>query len=502
MSAGDLLGQRRAGILLHITSLPGSLDFADMGAEAYRFIDFLATSGITVWQILPLGPTGLDLSPYQCFSAHAGNPQLISLEWLQKRGWLSHQDGDEPEPGDSWNFRLRSLQKAYDRFSSNAGNNEKQRFESFIEDHDYWLRNYALYTVLRENYEMKSWVEWPDQFRNRDPAALSVFSEKNRDMLTSIKFQQFAFFEQWLQLRDYANQHGVRVLGDMPIFVAHDSADVWAHPEYFELDEMGHAKFVAGTPPDYFSETGQRWGNPQYRWNRIETDNFSWWLDRFRTQASLFDGVRIDHFRGLSAYWQIPAEDTTAENGRWVKAPGDKLLQSLTRSFPQVSMIAEDLGTITTDVIALRDKYKLPGMNVLQFAFDGSPDNPYLPKNHKKHSVVYTGTHDNDTSLSWFQSQSKDSQRYILEQLITNGEQMPWSMVNTAFSSISQLAVILMQDILGLGAGHRMNLPGTIEGNWRWRFSWDELDSNLPKKLAGLLERADRMSDVIALDDN
>ena len=487
LNSCPLFSKRRAGVLCHVTSLPNNLDYGDLGEDAYKFIDFLASCGFTVWQVLPLGPTHPDLCPYQSLSAHAGNPQLINLEWLLEKGWLSKNQLHE-KINITWTHRIRCLQHAYLQFKKNASNHETLKFNTFIERHNYWLDKYAIYMVLHDKFSEQSWTAWPKAYRVCEPNKFESFCKTNESEIEAIKFQQFIFFSQWKELKQYANEKGILIIGDMPIFVAHDSVDVWANREFFALDSKGHAKFVAGVPPDFFSKTGQRWGNPHYQWQQLEKDGFSWWIDRIRTQAELYDAVRIDHFRGLVKYWEIPANEKTAIKGKWVTAPGEKLLQVLTQNYPNLCLIAEDLGTITTDVLELRDEFALPGMNILQFAFDGSSDNPYLPQNHQKNSLVYTATHDNDTTLSWYESLSTETKKYVRHCINHESEHMPWPMIKTTLDSIANLAMFPMQDLLGLGKGNRMNAPGTIEGNWQWRFDWCQIDTDLIEKLSNLLK--------------
>lgn len=494
MSLYPLISRRRAGVLCHLTSLPDNLDHGDIGINAYKFVDFLSSSGFTVWQILPLGPTHPDLCPYQSLSIHAGNPRLINLKWLCDKGWLSIDELHENHKT-ALAHRLQCTQRAYIRFKTDANNHEKLKFQSFIKKNNYWLKKYALYMALREKFEDQSWITWPKPYRDCKSTALLAFNRKNQSSINAIQFQQYIFFTQWAELKQYANDNGVLMIGDMPLFMAHDSAEVWANRKYFALDDTGQPTFVAGVPPDYFSQTGQRWGNPHYQWQKLEEDGFSWWIDRIRTQCELYDAIRIDHFRGLVKYWEIPASETTAENGRWVATPGRHLLQVLTQRFPNLCLIAEDLGTITPDVLELRNEFALPGMNVLQFAFDGSQENPYLPQNHKQNSLVYTATHDNDTTLGWYESLSAETQQYVKKCINYETEHMPWPMIHAALDSVANLAILPMQDLLGLGKEYRMNTPGTIEGNWRWHFKWNQIDEHLPTKLADLLKKYKR-SDV------
>jgi 4-alpha-glucanotransferase len=477
----DGLDRRRAGILLHLTSLPGSGPCGSLGPDAYHFVDFLAGCGMSVWQMLPVGPPQSDGSPYQTSSAHAGSPQLIALEPLLERGWLEEPPGEHTQIA-----KLGALRRSWEGFRKKAAETDCRALAEFTEENAYWLDAYALFRALRE--ERKScWWEWPESLRRRDEDALEQAGQRLGEDLAYIRYEQFLFFTQWRALREYANRVGVRLFGDMPIFVAHDSAEVWANPRDFDLREDGSLRVVAGVPPDYFSATGQRWGNPLYRWDQMQADGFRFWLDRIRTQMRLFDLVRIDHFRGFQAFWEIPAEEVLAVNGRWVKALGDELFERLHQRFGALPLIAEDLGIITDEVEALRKKYRLPGMKVLQFAFSGEPSNPYLPFHHDRDSVVYTGTHDNDTTLGWYLSLDEGGRDYVDAYLGHPSEDMPWPLIRCALGSRSHLAIVPMQDVLGLDGGHRMNLPGTTEDNWRWRFSWEHLEPQLSERVRRLV---------------
>jgi 4-alpha-glucanotransferase len=476
-----VLEQRRAGILLHPTSLPGSVGNGDLGADAHRFVDFLAQAGFSVWQMLPLGPTHHDGSPYHALSLHAGNPILISLDRLVEWGWL---EADKPDSTvNAITYRLDRLTQAHTTFMQRASESEIQDFEKFINAQTHWLEDYALYRVLRREYSGQAWFQWPAPLRDREPEALAAVRMRLIDEIAHVYFEQFVFERQWQALRACAAEHNVLLFGDMPIFVAHDSVDVWMQREYFRLDDSGQPTVVAGVPPDYFSAQGQRWGNPLYRWKRMQTDGFRWWIARMTTEFRRFDLLRVDHFRGFEACWEIPAADDTAVNGRWVKAVGEALFEVLLSHFGTLPLVAEDLGMITPEVYALRDKFELPGMEILQFAFDSDADNPYLPHNHCKRSVVYTGTHDNDTTLAWFENLPAERQLRVVEYLGYPHEPMPWPLVRAALASVSQLAIVPMQDILALGRGQRMNTPGTTEGNWSWRFGWEQLPPDLPERL-------------------
>lgn len=484
-----LYEQRRGGVLLHPTSLPGPLPRGQICHDAYRFIDFLQHAGMTVWQMLPLGPTHADGSPYLALSAHAGNPELISLDWLQDRKLLS-----STEQVTDFVQHRQQLEQAWRQFNKHKPRELFAAYEEFVAHQAHWLDDYSLFMAIRESQQHRAWTEWPAPLRNRESAAL----QKTRtDLKAGINFHcfcQFIVARQWQALKQYADKHDVLLLGDMPIYVSLDSADVWAQRELFTLTPGGHPQQVAGVPPDYFSETGQLWGNPLYRWDVMRQDNFLWWRQRMQTQLALFDVVRIDHFRGLRAFWAVPASAETAMEGHWVEAPGDELLGVLHQSFPDLPLVAEDLGMITEDVHTLRKKFGLPGMRILQFAFDGDPNNPYLPHHHEFKSLVYTGTHDNDTTLSWYRHLDPATREYVLEYLnLDNDADMPWPMIRSALASVCCLAIVPMQDILELGGEHRMNAPGTTEGNWQWRFDWEQLPADLTQQLRHLLHLYGRL---------
>ncbi|MCG2634628.1 MAG: 4-alpha-glucanotransferase [Gammaproteobacteria bacterium] len=478
------LESRQAGVLLHPTSLPGPFDSGDLGHDAYRFVEFLQHAGFQAWQTLPLGPVHADRSPYQTLSAHAGNPLLISLHWLLDQGWLARLPAPAGPVNDA--VRFKALKQARIGFEQLASAEWQRRYAGFVASVGDWLEDYALFIAIRNHRHGEFWVEWPTPLRERDLAALRQARTELADAVEQVRFEQFLFHTQWQELKQYAADHGVELIGDMPIFVAHDSADVWTRPKLFALQPDGHAESVAGVPPDYFSATGQRWGNPHYNWPAMEKERFQWWLRRMESQLGLFNWVRIDHFRGFESYWSIPAESETAINGVWALAPGEKLLRRLKRSFPVLPLIAEDLGIITPEVEALRDKFDLPGMKILQFAFDSDADNPYLPHNHLPNCVVYTGTHDNNTTLGWYQSLRSDQQQRVLTYLGHPGETMPWPLIRAALASVANLVIVPMQDLLALDGNHRMNVPGTTEDNWLWRFDWSQQPAGLDKQLAEL----------------
>lgn len=484
----NLLDQRRAGILLHITSLPGKYEQGDMGKEAYHFIDFLKNTGVSVWQTLPLGIPHGDRSPYQCLSAHAGNPDLISLDWLIDKGWLT--ESDIPSKKDipyDFAYRHACIRACFLHFQKCADRRDIDEFSQFCTDKAWWLDDFALFMALKKEFDQIAWSAWPAHFKNREQAALEEVRSLLQHDIEETKFEQFIFFKQWQKLKQYAHMQGVALFGDIPIFVSYDSADVWAQRQNFKLDASGAMPVVAGVPPDYFSETGQRWGNPHFNWDYLQQTGFRWWIDRIRTQLEMFDIIRIDHFRGLEAAWEIPASEDTAINGQWVKAPGGALLAQIKREFGSIPLVAEDLGIITPEVEVLRDKFNLPGMKILQFAFGGGTDNPYLPFNYPVNCVVYTGTHDNDTTLGWYNSLSEEQKYYVQEYLCSPQISMPHTLIHAALSSVANLAVIPMQDILKLDSEHRMNIPGTIEGNWKWRFQWNQLTEDMVQELAHMV---------------
>lgn len=480
--------RRRSGVLLHPTSLPGKWERGDLGPEAYRFVEFLAAAGQTVWQALPLGPPHADLSPYQCLSVHAGNPELISPELLVAEGWLTHDDLDRLAGDGENGFRERLIACAYNGFVNHASDHDRAQYEAFKQRHGYWLEDFALYRTLRRRHGGAPWNQWPVPQRDRHAQALERVRREDGDHLGQVCFEQYVFFLQWADLKSYANARDILLFGDLPIFVAYDSADVWAQRQYFKLNGEGRPEVIAGVPPDYFSATGQRWGNPHYHWEQLQADGFRWWIERIASQLELFDIIRIDHFRGFEACWEIPIDESTAINGRWVKVPGDELFKALQGRFGVLPLVAEDLGLITAEVTRLREEYGLPGMKILQFAFDSDAANPYLPHNHESNSVVYTGTHDNDTTMGWYGKLTPDQAAYVDEYLGSPGEAMPWSLIRCALASVAHLAVVPMQDILALGSEHRMNTPGTEQGNWMWRFTWDQVGEELPGRLARLTE--------------
>lgn len=483
-----LFDQRRSGVLLHLTSLPGDLGSGDLSHNAYRFVEFLASAGMSVWQVLPVGPTHADRSPYLSLSANAGNPMLISLDWLVDRGWLDSY-GRPPSLAECERHRHERLAAAHRGFVQKADADWHLRFHAYCDARADWLADYALFMALREEHEGAHWVDWPAPLRDRKPAALAAARTRLATSIERECFQQFVFSSQWAELRAYARQHGIHLFGDLPLFVAHNSADVWARRELFAVNAQGGLEKIAGVPPDYYAVDGQIWGNPLYRWPAHANENFAWWVQRLRTQLALFDVVRVDHFRGLDAHWELPAGAKTAREGHWVASPGAALLAALQAQMHPLPLVAEDLGEITESVHRLRQDFGLPGMRVLQFGFDGSAGNVHLPHNYEPATVVYPGTHDNPTSLEWHQGLDVATRALVQSYFGHHEGAMPWPLIESALASVARLALIPMQDLLGLGAGERMNTPGTAENNWNWRFGWHQLSSDLAPRLRMLNQR-------------
>ena len=495
--------QRASGILLHPTALPGTFCIGDLGKEAFGFIDFLVRAGQSVWQILPLGPTGYGHSPYNALSAFAGNPVLIDLQQLVECGDL---DGSRLEAvtrqSDQMNFdqvhTLKStlLQEAGRQFFNKTTAARGQAFDTFCREQSDWLEEFSLFMALRKAFPGQAWPEWPQGLRRRSPEALNEWQQKLAESCRLYRYQQFVFTEQWQKLKAYANRNGIRIFGDIPIFVAYDSADVWANQQLFQLDDQGQATAIAGVPPDYFSKTGQRWGNPLYRWDRLAAENFLWWLKRFEHQLQNSDMLRIDHFRGFQAYWSISPNEVTAVNGHWEEVPGRKLFEKLREQRAVLPIIAEDLGVITPEVEQLRDDFGFPGMKILQFAFDSGPDNPYLPENLTENCVVYTGTHDNDTTLGWWRSLTKVQKDRVRDYLGTRRPEIPWQLIRLAMASAADLCIIPCQDILSLGKEARFNTPGHATGNWEWQIKSGELTDELADRVRSLTEKHHRLIEL------
>ncbi|MDT8442049.1 MAG: 4-alpha-glucanotransferase [Desulfuromonadales bacterium] len=504
------LARRRSGVLLHPTALPGPGGIGSFGREALNFIDFLAAAGQSVWQMLPLGPTGYGDSPYNALSAFAGNPLLIDSEQLVTAGALADATAtvSSTASGKVDYARVRQekeplLQNAASRFFSIPTDAPPQHdFARFCREQNDWLDDYTLFMAIRQQQEQKPWWQWPRPLRRRDKSALDRFRAEYPVEIRTRQYEQFIFNEQWSALRGYAHQHGVLLFGDLPIFVARDSADVWAHQRLFQLDAAGEPTAVAGVPPDYFSATGQLWGNPLYRWEEHVASDFAWWRQRFRHQLQLFDLVRVDHFRGFQACWSVPAGDATAERGHWEEVPGEQLFRWLHEDGPDLPIVAEDLGVITPEVEQLRDTFGFPGMKILQFAFDSDSRNPYLPHNHRRNAVVYTGTHDNDTTCGWWQSCDDTLRDRVRRYLHREQPDLPWDLIRLAMASVARLCVIPCQDLLALDAAARFNRPGMATGNWSWRLTGAELDPPLAEHLRELTCRYNRLDDPSGRKDS
>ena len=504
---------RESGVLLHPTSLPGRYGIGELGPAAYKFADALQEMGQHLWQMLPLGPTGYGDSPYQSFSTFAGNKMLISFDQLIKDGLLSEArlsafpnfPVDTVDFGPVITIRTAILRTVCRSFERRATPEMYQAFEAFCAKNADWLDDYALFSALKTAHDLKPWPTWEPELVHREPMAMHAAQRQFKTAIRHEKICQFLFFDQWKRLVNYCHARQIKIVGDIPIFVAHDSADVWARPELFFLDDRGNPTVVAGVPPDYFSSTGQLWGNPLYRWDAHQQTDYAWWVARLRKIFEMVDIVRIDHFRGFEAYWEIPGHETTAIHGKWVKGPNADLFEALNRQLGRLPIIAEDLGVITPEVERLRDQFEFPGMRILQFAF-GNDDKAeaYRPESYPPNCVVYTGTHDNDTTVGWFRSEPgngstrsreeiEKERRSVLNYVKTDGHEIQWDMIGVAMTSKANTAVVPMQDLLGLGTIARMNVPGTTGGNWRWRFTWDMLTPEIKQRMRRLATETGRM---------
>ena len=489
-----MLDSRASGVLLHPTSLPSRFGIGDLGKTAYQFIDFLADSDQQLWQILPIGPTGFGNSPYLSYSALAGNPLLISPESLEKEGWLKAEELENlPKfPLDRVDFdrviatKVPLLKLASDRFKIQASTKQLDEFQLFCDRHNDWLNDYALFMAIKEANNDSAWYQWDKAIASRQPKAMAQWSSRLQDEIFFHQFVQYQFFSQWTKLKKYANRKGISIFGDIPIYVAHDSVDVWAHREIFYLDKKtGEAALMAGVPPDYFSATGQLWGNPVYNWEELEKTNFHWWIRRVEGILEYVDIIRIDHFRGFQAFWAVPQGEKTAIKGKWLEAPGEKFFQLLKQDLGQLPIVAEDLGVITPEVEALRDKFSFPGMKVLHFAFDSDRANGFLPFNFtNRNCIVYSGTHDNDTTVGWFYQRSPEAQARVVDYLGCLCEDgIHWALIRLAMSSVANISVFPFQDILGLGSDAKMNTPSQPEGNWEWRCRQEAFNQELSGRL-------------------
>jgi 4-alpha-glucanotransferase len=500
-----MASSRTSGILLHPTSLPGHYGIGDLGPEAYRFVDFLETTGQQLWQVLPLGPTGHGNSPYLCFSSMAGNPVLISLEQLRDRNLIDQADLDNlPDfPADYVDFdqvvpaKMKLLEKAAENFHAHASEEDRHSYAQFCEKAAFWLDDYAFFMALKKAHNGAGWSEWDAAIARREPEAMQMWQDKLAVEIAHFKYKQFEFHRQWASLKQYANERGIEIIGDIPIYVAHDSVDVWAYPENFMIDpETLLPSEMAGVPPDYFSATGQLWGNPTYNWAKLEETGFHWWLMRIRAILDYVDWIRIDHFRGFQAYWAVAQGETTAMNGQWIEAPGEQLFNKVKEELGTLPILAEDLGLITPEVLELRDQFGFPGMKILQFAFGSDSKNLYLPFNYPRNCIVYTGTHDNDTTVGWFNQLGEHERNRVLMFLgCLSPAGIHWDLIRVAMMSIADRTIIPMQDLFGLGSEYRMNTPGQAEGNWSWRYRSEVINEDVCHQLRELTRFSDRAPD-------
>lgn len=502
--------ERSAGILLHPTSLPGQFGIGDLGRDAFKFVDFLAESGQTLWQILPLNPTGYGDSPYQALSAFAGNPLLISPEKLIEENLLPTSaienlpsfDHHSVDFGRVINFKFSLFKKTFEKFRSSSDNELTTSFEKFCDDEQSWLNDFSLFMAVKNHFNGKLWTKWEENISKKKKAAVEKYSRKLANEILYHKFVQFIFHKQWFELKEYASRKNIKIIGDIPIFVAFDSSDVWANRELFEIDEYGNPIFIAGVPPDYFSATGQRWGNPHYKWEVMEQDDYKWWRERIQSLLKMTDIIRIDHFRGFYNYWKIPGDAPTAEKGEWVLGPGEKFFSVLEKYFEKLPIIAEDLGILVPGVYELRDKFNFPGMKILQFAFGSEGEKKFLPHRYPKNCMVYTGSHDNDTTLGWWnsiQNDGKDTKEFFLKYTNSNGTDACWDLIKLAYSSVADIVIIPMQDFLRFDTNSRMNFPGKENHNWQWRFSWDQIYDGLSTQIIDLTQLYERP--VVKIDN-
>jgi 4-alpha-glucanotransferase len=486
--------ERSSGILLHPTSLPGKYGIGTLGKEAFRFIDFLEKSKQKLWQILPLGPTGFADTPYQCFSSAAGNPLLIDLDILVRENLLDKKDlasmasfgNGLVDFGKVIRKKYPLLKKALKAFRKHAEKEQKKDFREFTVNNKKWLEDYSLFMSLKEHFKQKPWYQWEKPLKMKIEAALKPFRTLLKDRIEFHKFIQYLFFRQWLAVKDYAHQKNIRIIGDIPLYVALDSVDAWANTGLFQFDREKNPIAVGGVPPDYFSATGQLWGNPLYRWNVMQKDHYRWWIERIKSNLVLYDIIRIDHFRGFAAYWAVPYGDKTAENGKWIPCPGKELFKQIRDELGEIPIIAEDLGVITDDVEELRDSFGLPGMKILQFAFDSGETNDYIPYNFIKNCIAYTGTHDNDTIKGWFDKAKPADRKFVLDYMDSNEKDICRDFLRLAWASVANTAIVPMQDLLELGNKARMNLPGTTINNWMWRAKKKDFPTGLAQDLAKL----------------
>ena len=483
--------KRTSGIILHPTSLPGPDGIGDLGPEAYRWVDVLSAAGCSFWQVLPLGPTGYGDSPYQCFSAFAGNPYLVSPAQLLDDGLLTRKDlvnrpeypENQVDYGEVISWKLHLLDLAFFNFQKSKEQGLSKDYSAFQEQQSFWLDDFSIFMAIKEDLGGVSWKEWPDGLRMREADSLAQFKQSHAEAIQRHCFRQFLFFRQWQAIHKYANEKNIQIIGDIPIFVAFDSAETWSHPELFYLNEKRLPTVVAGVPPDYFSPTGQLWGNPLYRWSVHKETGYDWWIKRIKNTLQTIDVIRLDHFRGFAGYWEVSAKMITAEVGRWAPGPGHQFFDAVQKALEGLPIIAEDLGKITPDVVELRQRYDLPGMKILQFAFSTDPCDPFLPHNYPVNCVAYTGTHDNDTTRGWYQSAPEKERDLCRRYLARSGNDISWDMIRAIWSSPAVLALAPMQDFLSLGTEARMNFPGNPSGNWTWRMSPNALNDSLKDRI-------------------
>lgn len=491
---------RSCGTLVHPTSFPGKYGIGDFGNEARTFLDFLEKTNQTIWQVLPLTPTGYGNSPYASYSAFAGNAYLISLDILVEKDLLTAEEtrkavvpsGLEVDYETAFKNKDALFQIACERFYANADPVEEKAFKAFKKANNHWLDDYALFMACGQHHSMQPWNTWEKAIAQRDPEAIKKYKRMYSQDIKMINWLQYEFSNQWNALKSYANNKGIRVVGDIPIFVDHNSSDVWANPQYFAVDKKGNRTLVAGVPPDYFSETGQLWGNPQYNWKVLEKDGFSWWVSRFKHMFSQCDAIRVDHFRGFDAYWEVKADEDTAINGRWVDGPGEKLFDTILKECGELPIIAEDLGFVTEGVEKLRDNFDFPGMKIIQFAFDSDSTNSFLPHNYPQNCVAYSGTHDNDTSIGWYNAAPEKEKHNVRVYTRSDGHSVNWEFIRLGMLSVADQAIFPLQDFMNLDGEHRMNFPGTSSGNWLWRYTHEMLDSVDEHKIRELISMGNR----------
>ena len=491
---------RSCGTLLHPTSFPSKYGMGDLGDEAKEFIHFLERTGQTIWQVLPLGPTGYGNSPYASYSAFAGNPYLISLDKLVQKDLLTEAEVKKAELPvttladyeGSYQIKDELYKIACKRFYGDQKGGKSKHFKQFKENNKFWLDDYCMFMACSIENDRRPWNQWDKGLAQRDKKVMAEFRKSHTEEIDYYNWIQFEFFSQWFDLKMYANQKGIRVVGDIPIFVDHNSADVWSNPGYFAVDKQGNRQLVAGVPPDYFSETGQLWGNPLYNWKALKKDNFSWWVERFRQMFDLFDSIRVDHFRGFDEYWEVNAAETTAINGKWVKAPGKALFNTIKKELGELPIIAEDLGLMTPTVEELRDEFNFPGMKIIQFAFDSDSTNSFLPHNYPQNCVTYTGTHDNDTTIGWYNQAPEQEKHRVREYTRSDASEIEWELIRLGMLSVADQAIFPLQDFMGLDTQHRMNLPATVGNNWMWRYTTSMLYNIDEDRIRALVELANR----------